>query len=102
MPCTIASNNIPAPELREAVSKAIRDAVGERPGKWTVIVYQAPDFPAFAIRVEGPEGLHWSWTFFEREQSPEFIQQKVGEGIAAYISRQESSAKDNDDNNMDS
>jgi hypothetical protein len=88
MSCTIASNNIRSPELREAVSKAVRDGIGERLGEWNVVVYQAPDYPAFAVSIEGPKGLHWSWTFFEREQAPEFIQQRVAEGIAAQLSPQ--------------
>ena len=70
MACNIVFNNIPPPELQKAICKAIRDGIGERQGDWNVVVYQAPNYPAFAIRIEGPEGLRWSWTFFEQEQAP--------------------------------
>ncbi len=84
--CSIISNNIPSPELRDAVSKAVCDGIGERRGGWNVIVYQAPDYPAFAVRIEGPKGLRWSWTFFEQEQVPELIEQKVATGILGQMS----------------
>src|SRR5579863_7232767 len=42
MSCTIASNNIPAPQLRESVNKAVREGIGERSGDWKVDIYQAP------------------------------------------------------------
>ena len=86
MSCTIASNNIPSPQLREAVSKAVCDAIGQRPGDWFVAVYQAPDYPGIAIRIDGPQGLRWSWTFVGLEQAPAFIQQRVAEGITAQLS----------------
>ena len=83
MSCTIVSNNILSPEVRESVNTAIRNGIGERGGEWNVVVYQAPDFPALAIRIEGPKGLRWSWTFYEQEQVPETIQQKINTGIIA-------------------
>jgi hypothetical protein len=86
MACKIASNNIQSPELRDTVNKAVSDGIGAREGEWSVVIYQAPDYPALAIRIEGPKGLHWSWTFYEREQGADFIQQKVAEGIAAQAS----------------
>ena len=72
MPCTIVSNNIPSAELREAVSEAVRDGIGERPGEWNIVVYQAPDYLGFAVRIEGPKNLRWSWTFREEEQVSDF------------------------------
>jgi hypothetical protein len=82
MPCTIVSNNIAAPQLREEVSKAICDAIGERPGGWSVVVYQAPDYPGLGVRIQGPKGLRWNWTFFgEKEQSPEFIKRRIASGV---------------------
>ncbi len=88
MACNFASNNIQSPELRDAVSKAVCDGIGGKAGDWSVVIYQAPDYPALAIRIEGPKGLHWSWTFYEREQGADFIRQKVAEGIAAQASSQ--------------
>ena len=85
MPCTIISNNIPSAELREAVSEAVRDGIGERPGEWNIVVYQAPDYLGFAVRIEGPKSLRWSWTFREDEQSPKFIQEKVNQAIVAQV-----------------
>jgi hypothetical protein len=90
MSCTIASNNISSPELRTAVSEAIRDGIGERPGDWNVVVYQASDCPELAVRIEGPKSLRWSWTFREQEQAPAFMQQKVAQAILAKLSLQES------------
>ena len=91
MSCNIASNNILSPEVQKAVSKAVRDGISERLGEWNVVIYQAPDYPAFAIRIEGPKGLRWSWTFFEQEQAPEFIVEKVAKGIMAQLMLQEES-----------
>lgn len=89
MSCTIVSNNISALEVREAVSKTVRDGIGQRLGEWNVVVYQPPDYPAFAIRIEGPKGLRWSWTFFEQEQGSAFIRQRVANGIIAQLALQE-------------
>jgi hypothetical protein len=91
MSCTIASNNIPAPQLRESVNKAVREGIGERSGDWKVDIYQAPDYPAFAIRIEGPKGLRWSWTLHEHEQTPEFIRERVAQGIITKLSLLEDS-----------
>ena len=96
VPCTIVSNNVPFPELRDAVSEAIRAGIGERLGKWNVVVYQAPDFPELAVRIEGPQGLRWSWTFREQEQAPEFIREKVAQAILAKLLLQEESAPSED------
>jgi hypothetical protein len=91
--CTIASNNISCPELRKTVSDAIRDGIGDRFGEWNVVVYQAPDCPELAVRIEGPQGLRWSWTFREQEQAPELIQQKVAQAmLAKLLSHEESSS----------
>jgi hypothetical protein len=86
MSCTIVSNNIPSPDLRESVSEAVRAGIGERSGKWQVVVYQAPDYAGFAVSIDGPEGLRWSWTFREQEQAPEFIQQRVAQAVRAQLS----------------
>jgi hypothetical protein len=96
MSCTIVSNNISAPEVRDAVSKTVRDGIGQRLGEWKVVVYQPPDYPAFAIRIEGPKGLRWSWTFFEQEQDSAFIQQRVATGIIARLASQERSTEPSD------
>jgi hypothetical protein len=93
MSCTIVSNNIPSPEVRDAVSKAVCEGIGERLGEWSVVVYQAPDYPAFAVRIEGPKGLRWSWTFFGQEQESQAIQQKVAAGIMGQMSLQSESAE---------
>ena len=66
MPCAIVSNNIQSQEIREAVNEAVRDGVGERAGEWKAVVYQAHDYPALAVRIEGPKGLRWSWAFREK------------------------------------
>jgi hypothetical protein len=84
--CTIQSNNIVSPALRELVGRAVCEAIGERPGEWKVTIYQAPDYPAFAIRVEGPNEWRWNWTVHDSEQKPEFIRQRVAQGIATKLS----------------
>ena len=89
MACTIVSNNIPSPHLRDSVSKAIREGIGERAGNWKITAYQAPDYFALAIRIEGPEGLRWEWTLYENEQTPEFIRERVAQGIVDRLSLQE-------------
>ena len=85
MSCTIVSNNIPSPEVRKAVSQAISNGIGGRSGEWKVIVYQAPDYPEFAVKIDGPKGLRWSWTFRAQEQAPEFIQKRVAQAILAQL-----------------
>jgi hypothetical protein len=84
--CTIVSNNIASYGLREAVSRAICEGIGEKPGDWTAIVYQAVDYAGFAVRISGPENLRWNWTFYGQEQSPDFIRVRVAESIAAQQS----------------
>ncbi len=81
MSCTIASNNVSSPQLREDVSKAVRDGIGDRPEEWSAVIYQAPDYSGLAIRITGPQGKRWNWTFYGDEQSPEFIQRRVANGI---------------------
>jgi hypothetical protein len=95
MPCLIASNNILSPEIQKAVSKAVRNGISERLGGWNVAIYQAPDYPAFAIKIEGPKGLRWSWTFFEQEQTSEFIEERVAKGIMAQLLLHEESTSSN-------
>jgi hypothetical protein len=92
MSCTIASNNISSPEVRKAVSEAVRDGIGELLGEWNVVVYQAPDCPDLAVRIEGPKGLRWSWTFREQERAPDIIQHKVALAILAKLLLQEEPA----------
>jgi hypothetical protein len=84
--CTIISNNIESPDQRDAVSGAIREGIGEKPGEWEVIVYQAQDYAGFAIRISGPGNLRWNWTFFGKEQAPDFIRERVAQCIAAQQS----------------
>jgi hypothetical protein len=88
MSCTIVSNNIVTPQLRDSVSQAVREGSGDTSGDWKVVIYQAPDYPAFAIRIEGPNGLRWDWTLYEQEQAPEFIRQRVAQGILTKLSLQ--------------
>jgi hypothetical protein len=86
MSCSVISNNISSTELRDAVSKAVCDGIGERRGEWNVVVYQALDHLGIAVRIDGPKGLRWSWTFFEQEQATELIEQKVATGIKDQMS----------------
>jgi len=88
MACTILSNNIPSPEAREAVNAAIREGVGARAGEWRVVVYQPQDFPALAVRIEGPEELRLNWTFLAGEQTTEFIRDRVAKGIVGCLTLQ--------------
>jgi len=57
-----------------------------------VVVYQAPDYPEFAVKIDGPKFLRWSWTFREQEQAPDLIQQKVAEAVLAQLLLQEEPA----------
>ena len=56
-----------------------------------MVIYQAPDYAAFAVRIEGPKGLRWNWTFYEQEQAPELIRQKVANGITGQLLLKEES-----------
>ena len=56
------------------------------------MVYQAPDYLGFAVRIEGPKNLRWGWTFREQEQSPKSIQEKVNQAIMAQVLLQEDSS----------
>ena len=68
MSCTIVSNNISSEEKRKAVSDAVREGIGDRLGEWSVIVYQALDYPGIAVSIDGPNELRWSWTFLRRSK----------------------------------
>ena len=92
MTCTIASNNIADPQFRESVNRAITEGVGDRSGDWRVVVYKAPDCQDIAIRMLGPNGLRWDWTLRETEQTPEFVRERVAQGILTTLSLHESSA----------
>ena len=86
MACTIVSNNIASPQLRESISNAVIDGIGERSGNWNITVYQALDYPAFGIRINGPENLRWEWSVYENEQSPEIVRERVAQGLASKLS----------------
>jgi hypothetical protein len=88
MPRTIVSNNIDVPETRDAVSDAVLAGIGERRGEWNIVIYQAPDYPVLAVRIEGPNRLRWSWTFHEHEQTPAFVQQRVEQGLLDRLALQ--------------
>jgi hypothetical protein len=83
--CAIVSNNISDSELRDALNNAVRNGIGERLGNWNVVIYQAPDFPELAVRIEGPKGLRWSWTFRKNEQAPDFIQSRIAMGLTDQL-----------------
>ncbi len=102
MACTIISNNIESPDQRDAVSEAIRDGIGEKAGDWEVVVYQAADYAGFAIRISGPENLRWNWTFFGKEQAPDFIRERVAQSIAAQQSLQSLQEDPEEDSQGDS
>jgi len=88
MPCIIVSNNIPSPEAREVVNGAVREGIGARAGDWKVIVYQPEDYPAIAVRIQGPDELRFNWTFLAGEQSTEFIRDRVAKGIIGCLTLQ--------------
>lgn len=88
MPCTVVSNNISFPEMRDALSDSVRAGIGETPGEWNVVIYQATDYPVLAVRIEGPNSLRWSWTCHEHKQAPSFVQQRVTQGILDRLSLQ--------------
>src|ERR1019366_1786562 len=52
-----------------------------RIGNWNITVYQALDYPAFGIRINGPENLRWEWSVYENEQSPEIVRERVAQGL---------------------
>jgi hypothetical protein len=52
---------------------------------WSVVIYQPPDFPELAVRIEGPEGRCWSWTFRKNEQKPDFIQYRIAMGLTDQL-----------------
>ena len=91
MSCRIISNNVSNPELRDALEKAACNGIGERLGNWSVVIYQAPDFPELAVRIEGPKGLRWSWTFRKNEQAPDFIQSRIAMGLTDQLAAREES-----------
>ncbi len=88
MACIIVSNNIPSPEAREVVNAAIREGIGTRAGDWKVIVYQPEDYPAIAVRIQGPKELRFNWTFLAGEQTTVFIRDRVAKGIVGLLTVQ--------------
>jgi hypothetical protein len=71
-----------------AVSKAVCEGIGGRSGDWKVEIYQPPDYPALAVRIQGPRGLHWDWTLRETEQTPEFIRERIAQSIKVKLALQ--------------
>ena len=42
-------------------------------------------------------GLRWNWTFYENEQTPDFIRDRVAQGIFTKLSLQEDLAESTSD-----
>ncbi len=77
MSVTIFSNDIPIPELRESIGKAVLDGIGQRPDneQWRVYIYAPQNSAHYIVVIEGPNGFKWERSFGER--SPEFIREQV-------------------------
>ncbi len=70
----VFSNDIPIPELRDKVSEAVKEAIGDRPGDWEVEIHSS----TWSISVTGPNDFEWRDEFFgPDEHGPEFIKKTV-------------------------
>jgi hypothetical protein len=74
----IFSNDIPVATVRDQVSKAVREAIGDRPGDWEVEIHSS----SWIITVTGPNAFEWRQEFFgPDEHDPEFIKRQVDSAL---------------------
>lgn len=78
MPVNILYDSIRSPEFRQSIEQAVTAAVGNRSDKWKAWLDQGADEPGFSIRLDGPDGVGFSYRFLKPdERSPEFVNRQV-------------------------
>jgi len=74
----IFSNDIPVADVRDKVSAAVKQAIGDRPGDWEVEIHSS----SWIITVTGPNDFQWEREFFgPDEHDPDFIRQQVDSAL---------------------
>jgi hypothetical protein len=74
----IFSNDIPITEVRDKVSKAVKDAIGNRLGDWEAEIHSS----SWIITITGPDGFEWEHEFFgPDEHDPDFIKQTIDSAL---------------------
>ena len=80
MSVSIFCNEIPIPEHRESIGKAVLDGIGQRPDneQWRVEIYAPRDSADYIVVIEGPNDFKWERSFSgPDERSPELIREEV-------------------------
>ena len=80
MSVTIFINEIPIPEHREAIEKAVLEGIGQRPNneQWMVSIYAPQNSDHYSVVIEGPNDFKWERSFSgPDERSPELIREEV-------------------------
>jgi hypothetical protein len=74
----IFSNDIPILEVRDKVSEAVKDAIGNRSGDWEVEIHSS----SWIITITGPNAFEWRQEFFgPDEHDPDFIKQAIDSAL---------------------
>ncbi len=84
MSVTIFSNDIPIPELRDSIGKAVLDGIGQRPDneQWRGSIYAPQTSAHYIVVIEGPNDFKWERSFSgPDERSPELIREEVRQAI---------------------
>jgi len=67
---------------RQPEEQAVIQAVGDRAGMWKAWLTQGNNEPGFSVRVDGPDGLGFSYRFLKPyERTPEFVFAAVREAL---------------------
>lgn len=89
MAVDILYNGINPAQDRPLLEKSVIDAIGERRGQWKAWLTQGSDGQGFSIRVDGPDGVRFSYPFLKPdERSPEFVQAKIRQGLQRVNGKQ--------------
>ena len=70
-------SSIQDPASRDLAERAIRAAIGDRPGEWWVSLVAPPRQPLWAVSIDGPNGYTRTWAFEETDQHYAAIRQTI-------------------------
>ena len=76
----VNTNGVPS-QIRDAVTDAIRGAVGGRQGKWEASVAQDPKNNAWDVEINGPNHFHRSRRFSGADRDPDVISAAINEAL---------------------
>jgi hypothetical protein len=85
MPTRIVFNTVPSVIGKVEVEQAVIDGIGDRPGDYEVRIDEPQNTISWLITIDNPTG-RWNYEFFgPAEQDPDFIRNKVEDGLPRDI-----------------